>query len=249
MSSVILTSYFTKKKHPNSPQDNHVVGRDKDGFISKDDFSYIEPWYNSVNSLKLSGYIFHDGLSSEFVSTYETDNVKFIQVEDSEWSNLDYRWFCYKDFLDNNQFENVFLTDCSDVKIVKNPSLIFDEFPEVDIFLCKDSIMLNQFPYIDFHDSFNLEDRVWFLINQNRLELINMGVIGGSYKNIKTFLDSYKTVREGLKNKEFGQADMFVGQYLFRRVLKDKKLLIGSPFCSEFKGYQEDRDDVYFIHK
>lgn len=44
-------------------------------------------------------------------------------------------------------------------------------------------------------------------------------------------------------------ADMWIGQYVFRHLLVDKKLLIGYPFTSDFKQYQNDRKDVYFIHK
>jgi len=249
MSCAVLTSYFTKKKHPNSPNDSHVVGRGEDGFVHNNEFSYIEDWYNSVSELGINGYIFHDGLTEEFCSSHESEKIKFIKVEDSDWSNLDYRWVCYRDFLKNNKFESVFLTDCSDVKVVKNPELVISEFPEVDLFVCKDTLRLSQFPYMSFHREFGLDDAMWFMLNQNNIDLINMGVIGGSSDNINLFLDSYVSFRSEIGRKEFAEADMFVGQYVFRRILKDKKLLIGEPFCSEFKQYQNDREDVYFIHK
>ena len=44
-------------------------------------------------------------------------------------------------------------------------------------------------------------------------------------------------------------ADMWLGQYVFRHLMSDKKLLVGEPFTSEFKKYQDDRKDVYLIHK
>ena len=49
--------------------------------------------------------------------------------------------------------------------------------------------------------------------------------------------------------KEFGQADMWIVQYLLRSIFRDKNTLIGDPMCSEFKKYQKERKDVYFIHK
>jgi len=248
-SIAILTSYFSKKKHPNSPQDNYVVGRNADGCVSNNEINYIKPWYELADKLKLNGFVFHDNLSDEFVEQYTTDKIKFIRVEDSQYSNLDYRWICYEKFLEDNFYDYIFLTDCSDVSIVQNPLNLFLEFQEIDYFVCNDSIKLNQFPYLEFHQKCNLENLVWFMINHEHLELINMGVIGADYQNIKLFLNSYNTEREKIGRPEFGHADMFLGQYIFRSILSNKSIMIGEPVCSEFKKFQNDRKDVYFIHK
>lgn len=248
MSSVILTSYFSKKKHPNDPSDPWVIGRSSDGRVSQNDFKYIEPWYNSVNSLGLDGRIFCDNLSEEFISKYTTDKIKFIKISDFDYSNNDWRFFCYRDFLDNNKFDSVFLTDASDVTVVKDPSCIIDKFKEIDFFICKDSIMLNEFPYLELHKQAKWDDYVWFSMLHNRLELINMGVIGASYSNILEFLNKFCEIRIKLGNPDFN-SDMWIGQYVFRSCLNNKKLLIGEPFTSIFKKYEIDRKDVYFIHK
>ena len=246
MSSVILTSYFSKKKHPNDPKDQWVVGRNSNGFVNSDSFSYIEPWYNSVNSLGLTGFIFYDNLSEEFLKKYSTDKINFIKVKPSDYSNNDWRFFCYRNFLEENQFDSVFLTDGSDVTVVKDPSLIFDERDE-DLFACKDSILLSEFPYLGVHQKFNWKNFAYYAMCQSRLDLINMGVIGGHYANVMEFLHSFCEVRLRMGEPEFN-ADMWVGQYVFRELL-NKKLLLGEPFTSEFKKYQNDRKDVYFIHK
>lgn len=249
MSSVILTSYFSQKEHPNDANDLCVIGRNSDGRVLQNDFKYIEPWYNSILSLDLEARVFYDNLSDDFLDKYTTDKIKFIKVQNSDYSNLDWRWFCYRNFLKENKFDSVFLTDGSDVTVVKDPSLILKEFPETDLFVCKDSISLAQFPYIDIHREFNWNDYVWFCIMANRLDLINMGVVGGSYKNILLFLNTFCQERIKMGHPEFGQADMWLGQYVFRSLLSDKQILIGEPFTSVFKGYQIDRKDVYFIHK
>jgi hypothetical protein len=248
MSSVLLTSYFSQKVHPNDPKDPWVVGRDIDGRISQNDITYIKPWYYSVKSLGLNGFIFYDNLTDEFIEEYTTENIKFIKVNPSDYSNNDWRFFCYRNFLEENNFDNVFLSDGSDVTIVKDPSLIIDEFPNIDLFVCKDSIKLNEFPYMDLHEKLNWDNLVWFLINQNRLDLINMGVVGGSYKNILHFLNNFCDTRLKLGIPDFN-SDMFIGQYVFRHLLSNKNLLIGEPFTSKFKKYEIDRKDVYFIHK
>jgi hypothetical protein len=248
MSSIILTSYFSKKVHPNDPNDQYVVGRSADGRVSQNDFKYIEPWYTSVNSLGLNGRVFYDNLSDEFIKKYTTDKISFIKVNTSEFSNNDWRFFCYKYYLEENKFDNVFLTDGSDVIVVQDPSKIIQEYDDVDLFVCKDSIKLAQFPYIQVHQQANWENLAWFLICQNNVDLINMGVIGGKYNNILEFLDNFCKTRINLGNPDFN-SDMWIGQYVFRHLLSDKKIIIGEPFTSIFKKYEFERKDVYFIHK
>jgi hypothetical protein len=247
MSSVVLTSYFSKKTHPNHPNDNHVVGREKDGRVTQNSIEYIEPWYNSVRDLNIEGRVFYDNLSDEFIEEYETDKIKFIKVNTSDYPNNDWRFFCYRDFLEKNKFDSVFLSDGSDVKVVKDPSEIVNSTTH-DLYVCKDSIKLRDFPYFDIHKKSSWDDTVLMLMNQNTFDLINMGVIGGSYDNIIDFLDIFCKVRSEMGGASFN-ANMWIGQYIFRSLLKDKSIMIGEPFTSEFKQYQDDRRDVYFIHK
>lgn len=248
MNSVIITTYFSQKTHPNNPNDNAVVGRTEDGRVIQNDIKYIKPWYDSVNKLKLNGLVFYDNLDKDFVENYSTDHVTFIKVSPSNYSNNDWRFFVYREYLMNHQYDSVFLTDGSDVTVVKNPELIINEYPEIDLFVCRDSISLREFPYIGLHQQAKWKDFEWFDKMQNLLPLINMGVIGGSYSNIVQFLDSFCQERIKLGNPDFN-ADMWLGQYVFRYMLRHKNFIIGEPFTSNFKQYEIEREDVYFIHK
>lgn len=248
MSSALLTSYFSQKIHPNEPADSFVIGRASDGRVIQNDIKYIKPWYDSVKSLGLNGFIFYDNLTDEFINEYTTENIKFIKVDPSDYSNNDWRFFCYRNFLEENKFDNVFLSDGSDVTVVQDPSLIISEHSDFDLFVCKDSLKLNEFPYIEFHERYNLENIFYFLLCESRIDLINMGVIGGSYKHIMDFLNNFCNTRLRIGDTDFN-ADMWVGQYVFRHLLSDKNIMIGEPFTSNFKQYEIDRKDVYFIHK
>jgi hypothetical protein len=248
MNSVIFTSYFSKKIHPNDPNDQAVIGRSSDGRVLQNDISYIEKWYNSIIELNLEARIFYDNLSDDFINQYTTDKIKFVKVEISEYSNNDWRFFCYKNYLENNKFDNIFLTDSSDVIIVNDPTQIINDNPLIDFFICKDSILLSEFSYSTIHKKANWENYMYFLLNESRLALINMGVIGGNYDNILNFLNKFCDTRIKLENPDFN-SDMWVGQYVFRHLLSNKNLMIGEPFTSKFKKYEVDRKDVYFIHK
>jgi hypothetical protein len=207
MNLALLTSYFSKKAHPNSPQDSYVVGRNADGRVSNNEINYIKPWYDSVNNLQLNGFVFHDNLSDEFVEQYTTNKIKFIKVGDFEYSNNDYRFFCFRDFLKENKFA-----------------------------------------YLKAHQEFNFEDLVLFMINYDSWDLINMGVVGGTYNNMIKFYDKFCAIRESMQNPQFN-ADMWILQYLLRSQLQPCEFMMGDPVCSEFKKYQNERKNVYFIHK
>ena len=144
-------------------------------------------------------------------------------------------------------FDCVFHTDVSDVVVVKNPEQLLKNFPEHSYFFCKDSIKLCQFPYLQWHKAFSFQDLIKFSLNQNRWDLINVGVGGGSFESMKKFYNEYCKIREPLGNFDIN-FDMWIPQYLLRSHFDDK-FILGEPVCSEFKSYQEDRNDVYFIHK
>jgi hypothetical protein len=98
------------------------------------------------------------------------------------------------------------------------------------------------------HDHFDWEDRFSFMLNMNDWWLVNMGVVGGSYLNMKRFYGKFKEIRILMEEPHFN-ADMWICQYLLRSQLQPCELLMGEPVCSEFKKYENNREDVFFIHK
>jgi hypothetical protein len=250
MNPVVCTSYFTLKPHPNDPKDAAVVGRGEDGFVLKDSILYIAPWYDSMCDLGLDGRVFYDGLSDRFVERYTTDKIKFVKCTPSDYSNNDWRFHCYLEHFStyDQEFDSIFLTDGSDVTVVKDPSGILTEFPDTNLFVCQDSIKLAQFPYVKFHEDRKWPGKIKFMLNEKKWDLINMGVVGGARDNVLEFLQEFWDTRTSMGSPEFN-ADMWVGQYVFRFLLSSRKILIGDPFTSIFKGYEENREDVYFIHK
>lgn len=246
MSLVILTSYFSKKSHPQAG-DPHLEGVENDGRAKQNSLDYIRRWFESVEALGIEARIFHDNLNAEFVQENTTKTIKFVKVETSDYSYNDWRFFCYRNYLEENKFDQVFLTDGSDVTVVKNPTALFEEFPKTNYFLGKDSLKLHQFPYLDGHKKLGFENYILFFINQFEWYLINMGVIGAGYDDMILFLNTMCLLRMRMGNPAFN-ADIWTGNYIFRNVLGGKSLLIGEPVTSNFKRY-EDRTDVYFIHK
>lgn len=250
MKTLLLSSYFSVKKHPNDPNDSAVVGRMPDGRVPDNEINYIKNWYDSVHRSGVNAVLYHDELSDDFVSKYETDRIKFEKVDVNEYSNNDFRFFCFRSHLDlmEEKPDVVFHNDASDVVVVKDPYELVTSNMHIDYFCCRDSIMLNEFPYLNVHEAFKWVDTFNFRLNYNNWELINMGVIGGTYENMFNFYNRFVETRVTMGRPDFN-SDMWVLQYLLRSVLQPCELLIGDPVCSQFKQYQNDRKDVYFIHK
>lgn len=251
MHTLILSSYFSLKPHPNHPEDSAVRGRAADGRVWQSDFNYIKDWYLSVVNNNLKAVLFYDNLDKEFIDLYQNENVTFQKVSTSDYSNNDWRFFCFDEYLqgipEEDRPETVFHTDASDVIIVKDPhELVRDK--NYDYFACKDSIPLSSFGYMKVHEHFNWEDRLMFLVNMPDWWLINMGVIGGGFESMSKFYSKFTSIRTQMGSPEFN-ADMWICQYLLRSQLQPCHLLMGDPVCSEFKKYETGRTDVYFIHK
>ena len=256
MDTVILTSYFSKKLHPQRG-DPDIVGVDKDGRVKQEDFSYIKDWYESVNLLGLKARIFHDELSDEFVSKYTTQNIEFIKtdVEGTRYSNNDWRFFCYYDYLKTNKHDAVFMTDCSDVIIMKDPSLLLsDEDGDCQFFAGSDLAGMKwsdyrfaSFPYEAIHKNCSWAGLDYFKKHGEELALINMGVIGSIQENVEFFLKLFTECRERARTTV--NINMALGQFILRYAFQDSKVCVGEPLTSEYKKWQKDRKDVYFIHK
>lgn len=247
MSVVVLGSYFSEKPHPQFG-DPHLEGVCSDGRAKQNDIDYIGKWYNSLLELGIEARVFYDNLPPEFVEKYTTKKIEFLPAPPSEYIYNVWRFFCYREYLRANRFDTVFFTDSSDVTVVQNPEGLVTAYPDVDFFVGKDSIKLCQFPYVNFHKLFGWENYFTFFINQFDWDLINCGVIGGRYDNVMLFLDAFCEVHDKM-NSPKTISDMFVTNYLIRHIFSSKKTLIGEPVTSNFKQYEVDRKDVYFIHK
>ena len=263
MNTLILSSYFSVKPHPNlgnfsqyitGKGDPDVFGRGDDGRVWQNDFNYIRNWYDSIVRNKLKAVLFYDNLEDSFVNSYQNDFVTFKKVSVSEYSNNDWRFFCFLDFLKSipeaNRPKTIFHTDASDVTVVKDPHELVHskEMSKYDYFACRDSISLMDFGYLQLHKILGWESELMFRLNINDWWLINMGVVGGKFDKMLLFYEKFTEIRRQSERPELN-IDMWILQYMLRSELQPHEFIMGEPVCSDFKKYQNDRKDVYFIHK
>ena len=238
MDNVIMTTYFCKKKNPQ-----------KDYFVAYNDITYIEPWYYSVKNLQLNGIIFHDGLNDEFIKKYETDKIKFIYANSNSYdiSINDLRYYVYFDYIIKNEnIKNIFMTDGSDVTVVKNP---FNKFKQ----LCVGSERSKGFKAICLKkkiELFNSNIKNTFNYHKNPTNTVyNAGILGGNRKDVLNFLKNMISIFDKFNSEiKTKNLNMIVFNYVVYKIF-NQNVISGSPLHSEFKKYQNNRTDVYFIHK
>jgi len=237
---IILSTYFSSKPDIQRGQRQSI-----------DDFDYFADWYTSIVRLGMYGVIFHDELTDHFVKKHTCDNIKFEKVALGELSTNDERFFIYEDYLKKNKYDNIFMTDISDVWFKKNPfELINDKY----------KLLVGSEPYIN-------SDKKWMVkryeIIYGKLpeelaneQVLNAGIIGGSYAEIMKFLSSINAEMKNLnklKGKEVqAEENLSFNMAAFNKVLRSKykkvEIYTGGKLHSPYKSYLKE-GDYYIFHK
>jgi hypothetical protein len=166
----IVSTYFTSKNDPQR--------REK---IQNNNFEYLSKWYISIIDLKLTGIVFHDSLTEEFVSRFSNKNIYFIKCILNDYSLNDERFFIYLELLNIMENSDYFLfTDINDVVVNKNPLSLFKSRNK--LFLGRDNVLYwggknwtrNKLICLYQFNKFKIDTSFVFS------PVINAGLIGGS---------------------------------------------------------------------
>lgn len=249
----LLTTYFTSKPHPLYEYT-----------VEKDSLAYIEPWYRSTRELGLRGVVFHDGLSRDFVETYSTSKIEFVFVDPSrfEFSLNDQRYFVFYDYLRScPEVGKVFMTDASDLVVVQDP------FPWIAPGMLyvgnqpgrlhppePEGGTLESMSYDYIRERLETSGRNYrALLDELRRSpraehpVLNAGILGGDRQVVLAILEALIEVLRAI-GKPHEDLNMGVLNYVvYRDAAFD--FVTGAPVHSVFGSFQNDRKDVWFIHK
>ena len=237
--NVILSTYLTAKLDPQ----RHTQW-------PKDDYSKIDAWKSSIEALNLQGVIFHDCLSEEFVKEYTSDNIKFIKcIDDYEWSTNDFRFLLYNHYLNaHKEIDLVFMTDVSDVKVVMDPFEQIEKHNEREkIFVGLDNagiIATAPWSRMEHYGYIPKYTPLWQTLKH---PVVNAGALGGTRQNMIDYtqymVNEFNEINVPGKNN-----NMAVFNFVAYHFYKDN-LVYGAPVTSNFSRFENDREDVWFIHK
>ena len=172
---VLLTTYFCTKQNPQHPQLKTPT----------DCIQYISPWYSSTKKLGLTGIVFYDELTDEFVSQYQTDSIHFVRCTLGELSLNDERFLIYYLYLIENFHEAIFMTDGNDVCVNSTPFQMVD-LDKPKLFVGRDNVnKIRQSAWmcealVKFEKSTRLK------INKRYFDqpVYNAGIVGGNYTSV-----------------------------------------------------------------
>ncbi len=236
----------------------HITGVfdvNRNNTLQSDDYSLVKDWADSITALNLQGVIFHNNFTGKTVSTFQSENVVFVEIKYSNQFNPNiFRYFAYRDFLDQYPaIENLFITDISDVVVVQNPfeQALFSKNTE-KIF-CGDEPKQLDNEWINNHSN-HLRSKISDYASYEKKfadeTLLNCGIIGANRKIMTEFLNELCSIHENYNfdNKTAYTGDMGAFNYLVRTKF-NTRLIHGEPVNTIFKGYQDDRKDCWFRHK
>lgn len=217
-----------------------------------DDITYIRPWYFSMVRLGLYGVVFHDGLSDEFVERHQTDRIRFEFVPPETFSRSlnDYRFYIWRDYLlAHPEIRNVFMTDGNDLSVAQNP---FRQLRVNRVYVGSE--------WMDMRENKWMQRR-FYLLNQGQHDfqlklsrwrsnpVYSAGILGGSYQICLEFLNEMIEKFEFLDPE---QQAVNLNMAVFNHTVYERfrrRVATGEPVHSLYKRYQDDRQDVWFIHK
>lgn len=224
--------------------------------LEDDKYQLVQEWAESISQRNLQGIIFHNNFSQETCDTYTNDSISFVKIAYNPRFNPNvYRYFVYKAFLEQYRylFKHIFITDVSDVTVVKNPFIdsYFLENPTT-IFCGDEPKKLND-SWMQAHSSHLREKISDFADYETKFAdhtLLNCGIIGGNAPLLFQFIEKLCAIHQyaNIDNKTAYTGDMGAFNYLVRTQFNDQ-LMHGAPVNTVFKGYENDREDCWFRHK
>jgi len=233
-----------------------VYDVNRNELLQQNDFSVIQKWYNSILRAHLKAIVFHNSFSANFVKKYSNEHIQFVEVHyDGRLKPNVYRYFIYQNYLQTNLegIENIFVTDITDVEVLKNPfeSDVFSQ--NSDFLFCGDEPKILDNDWMRNHSS-HLRDLMpefskYEVVNKHET-LLNCGVIGSNLTIMKSLFDKMVQVHEAFSysNTTAYTLDMGVFNFVARTAFANK-IMHGKPVNTVFKAYESERTDCWFRHK
>lgn len=233
-----------------------VFDVNRNEILRDNDFQIIQKWYNSVVHLELNAIVFHNTFSQEVVERFSNEMVRFIYVPlEKDFNPNIFRYIAYSNFLSSTRLEisHLFLTDITDVEVVRNPFQSELFLSNKEHLFCGDEPKTFDNEWMKAHCAHLREQLSEFALFENEHEkspLLNCGIFGGRLAEIQKLLQAISELhqRVSVTNTTPFTLDMGVFNYLARTMFREK-IIHGEPVNTVFKGYEEDRLDCWFRHK
>ncbi|SDZ20367.1 MULTISPECIES: hypothetical protein [Rhodonellum] len=224
--------------------------------LPDDAYALIKDWADSIIDLNLKGIVFHNNFSDQTCAEIQGQHIQFIKVNhDTRFTPNVYRYFLYRDFIQQHFDEllNVFVTDITDVVVLKDPfqEPIFTGNPQAIFCGDEPKPLLDDWMLLHAaHLRSKISDYQGYEEEFKEATLLNCGIIGGNVQVMQLFLSQLCSLHEKYNsdNKTAYTGDMGAFNYLVRTEFNDR-VIHGTPVNTVFKEYEAERKDCWFRHK
>lgn len=226
---VVLASYFNSLP---DPQRNVVWEPNKDALM---------PLIKSCENVGVPLKIFHDCLDVP-------DDDVFIRVpEQKEFSPNVYRWLLYRIFLEDKEYDSVFMVDSTDVEVLRNPFLSLNPNK---LYVGNEEGMKVENSWMRRHQEPLLKNLIDYrdVIAANGDETLpNCGIVGGSYDIVCEYLTYRADYHEKYTKGITRSTDMAMFNYILWKHFKGR-ISTGIKVNTKFKGNEYNKIS-FFKHK
>jgi hypothetical protein len=237
----------------------HITGVydvNRNMMLEDDSYEWVREWAESVAFHKVGGIIFHNNLSDATCEAYQNEYVSFIKIDyNAQFNPNVYRYCVYRDFLSAyvHELDGVFITDVSDVVMVRNPFLEADFLDNPTALFCGDEPKPLNNEWMQEHSAHLRNQIPDFADYETRFgdeTLLNCGIIGGNASLMFDFITRLWSIHQHANhaNETAFTGDMGAFNYLVRTQFNEQ-LRHGAPVNTEFKLYENERKDCWFRHK
>ena len=224
--------------------------------LDNDNYELVRDWAESVAKQHIQGIIFHNNFSLETCEKFKNEYISFIKINYNPQFNPNvFRYFVYNDFLKDNvhYFKNIFVTDITDVTLVKNPFIDHYFIENSTAIFCGDEPKtLNNDWMMDHSTNLrkNISDYTEYENKFGNETLLNCGIIGSKTPILFDFIKKLCSIHEyaNSTNQTAFTGDMGAFNYLARTQF-NSQLKHGTPVNTVFKMYEIERQDCWFRHK
>lgn len=230
-------------------------GNDPEPF-HKTQLTKIKTFIKSVENINVRGCILYDDISDNLLSL-QSENISFHKYNDLyRQDHCDNRFYLYRDFLDQTNVENIFLTDCNDVKFNHDPFQIFSD--KYDLYVGSEYVevgwLSNKLEEIN-RTGVNWKIPMWSDYINGVFTRYNMGIVGGNKSNICKFLTHIIDYMEQV-SVDIG-VNTPAGILTLLENFNRKRIFTGMPLHNHFrmpieedqKLHNNTRDKCYIVHK
>ena len=205
--------------------------------------TYTEKWRNSVQKTGVEAIVFTDEEQPELSALGVNIGTVIGSVE---WTNqIDCRWLIAYEFLKLNKgIEYFFMTDISDVTLLKNP---FDFVEKGKVYVGDETVkVFNEWimSRVDLIGENECRENILALRDK---PLLNCGIFGGHRDTIMPVMEDICKKLEDYQVTE-DTIDMVVMNEVLHSKYSDI-IVHGSPLNTDFWKWDFDNKECYFQHK